>query len=244
MKIGVGVTTYNRAHLIEQLIIAYKNTIEENDTILLFSDDGSTDDTLSILNSSGIAYLSEATKNIALNKNRALKYLYDNNCDYYFLLDDDLIPIKSGWITAYINAFNNTPVKHFLWASPEWGSIVEQKMYGETKVDIYDHPIGVFYAMTKEVVDNVGAFDYGMHRYGFEHVDWTLRAQRCGYTDTEGWNFPHLHETSDSFVNLGQTNSLLNIEVTHNELIDMSGFNERRMNNNTKENIIHIPFQS
>jgi hypothetical protein len=150
------------------------------------------------------------------------------------------VPTKKGWISLYIEAIDNTPIKHFLYA---WGDCVEKKYYDNIEVYIMNHIPGILYTMNRIVVEKVGAFDYRMKRYGFEHVDWTMRAQMAGYLGTEGWKFPHLKVVEDYFTVLSELNTLYKEGLNAGHLVEYSAFNQNILDKHVKENIIYIPFE-
>src|SRR3990167_10622112 len=105
MKMGVGVTTYNRPKHLElwkEQISKFSSTNSPgyyfetyiaNDGIVSF-------DKQQTLSRKGIAY----------RKNECLRVLKD--CDYVFLFDDDCFPIKSGWVGFFIEAHKASGQHH------------------------------------------------------------------------------------------------------------------------------------
>ena len=95
MKIGIGVTSYNRPkHLdlwVEQILPITPENVKVHIEV-----DKDTD-------RMGVAY----------RKNECLKAL--KGCDYIFLFDDDCFPIAEGWIDFFINAHKETGQHHFLY---------------------------------------------------------------------------------------------------------------------------------
>src|ERR1044071_5616458 len=102
MKIGIGVTTYNRpSHIALWKEQVYKHAPECDYQIYIASD-------------------SFVREGIAFRKNECLKAL--RNCDYIFLFDDDCFPIKNSWTNYYIDAHKISGQHHFLYLQ-ETGTI-------------------------------------------------------------------------------------------------------------------------
>ena len=158
MRIGIGVTTYNRPQHLE----LFKSQIEKylpKDAKLF------------------IAFDDIERKGIAFRKNECLENLKD--CDYIFLFDDDCFPIKEGWADYFISESNATKQQHFMYLK-ETATI--QKIRTVANVDEYDNCGGAMLFLTKEVIEKVGGFckDYG--RYGFEHAGYSNRIHQAGLT--------------------------------------------------------------
>jgi len=103
--IGIGVITFNR---IDMLKITLGRILQhtKGDYKLLVADDGSTDGTLNYLQENNISYVTGKNKGVCTNKSRALFHLKD--CDYIYIIEDDIFPIKDGWETIYIDAIHDS----------------------------------------------------------------------------------------------------------------------------------------
>lgn len=157
MKIGIGITTFNRdKHLHLCLSQINANT---GDYVLHVANDN--------IDRKGVAY----------RKNQCLEALKD--CDYIFLFDDDCFPIKKGWVEYFIRQHKLTSEHHFLYLK-ETGSI--KKINTVDGIDWFDNCGGCFMFLTKEVVEKVGGFskEYGI--YGFEHAGYSERIYKAGLT--------------------------------------------------------------
>ena len=159
MKIGIGVTSFNRpAHLdlwVEQIT---KHSPEDVKVHIEIDK-------------------KEDRKGIAFRKNNCLRALKD--CDYIFLFDDDCFPIADGWIDYFINAQERTGQHHFLYLK-ETTDI--RCIVNNGDVNIYNNCGGAFMFLTKEVIKKVGGLckDYGM--YGYEHAGYSHRIHAAGLT--------------------------------------------------------------
>lgn len=157
MKIGIGVTSFNRpAHLdlwVEQIT---KHSSEDVKVHIEIDK-------------------KEDRKGIAFRKNNCLRALKD--CDYIFLFDDDCFPIADGWIDFFIEKHKATNQHHFLYMRPTTNIRIVK---AEKDINIFTNCGGVFMFLTKEVIKKVGGFckDYGM--YGYEHAGYSHRIHSAG----------------------------------------------------------------
>jgi len=148
MKIGIGVTTYNRPECLAKWIEQIDKTTSQENTLTYIAAD--TD---------------EDRKGIAARKNECLRALKD--CDYVFLFDDDCYPIKAGWI----NFFVNSGYEHLLYCT----RLRHKKRNKIGDLLIFEDCGGVFMFMKKSAIDRVGAFNERFGLYGFEHADYSNR---------------------------------------------------------------------
>jgi len=178
LRIGVGITTWNREHMVVQTIESLRAAalcpLE-----FFVSDDGSTDRTVDALKAvTGISWLTARNRGIAWNKNRALFYLHRiRKCDVVLLIEDDVQPTKKGWDVEWLLA--TLSFGHVNYA-PE----------GFLKNDadgVWYNPIrsglltGQCSGFTSEALDYVGYLDSRFRRFGHEHVEHTMRMIRAGY---------------------------------------------------------------
>lgn len=157
MKIGIGVTSYNRpAHLdlwVEQVT---KHSPEDVKVHIEIDK-------------------KEDRKGIAYRKNECLKAL--QKCDYIFLFDDDCFPVADGWIDFFISMHKKTNQHHFLYLK---STTTLRKTSTVKDINIFDNCGGAFMFLTKEAIQKVGGFckDYGL--YGFEHAGYSNRIYSAG----------------------------------------------------------------
>jgi GT2 family glycosyltransferase len=196
MKIGIGVTTYNRPKHLElwkqKINNFFPRTTElytENneprikqkyETIIHIANDGIVSfDKQQTLSRKGIAY----------RKNECLRAFKD--CDYVFLFDDDTFPIKEGWAEFFINASKLTGQKHFMYLkdTPTLRKINSFSREGYT-ADIYDNCAGCMMFFTKEAIEKVGAYNPKYGIYGYEHAGYSNRIHKAGLTPLGSYSCP------------------------------------------------------
>lgn len=149
VKIGIGITTYNRPEMLEKCV-SYIDKYTTNYKLHI-SDD------------------SVERRGVAYRKNECLRALKD--CDYIFLFDDDCYPIKNGWVEFFINSGH----EHLLFLNKYFhGNPIEHTYYLE-----YRNCGGCFIFLTKQAVENVGAFNEKFDTYGFEHAEYSNRVYGC-----------------------------------------------------------------
>jgi len=157
MRLGIGVTTYNRPE-VSQLCISQIEKHTENYQLFVTND---------LFDRKGIAW----------RKNECLRALKD--CDYIVLFDEDCFPIKKGWDWHLVYCSAATKEQHFLYLK-ETSHI--KKIKEDYLVSYYNNCGGCMMFITKEVIEKVGGFnkDYGL--YGFEHAGYSIRINKCGLT--------------------------------------------------------------
>lgn len=154
MRIGIGITTYNRPQHLKQCL---KN-------ILAFDD--RPDNKIYV-------HHDKEQRGIAYGKNKCLEALKD--CDHIFLFDDDCFPKKEGWI----NFFVNSGQEHALYMNKDYGLFAQNEQIG-----YYANASGVFMYLTKKVFKAVGYFNPSYGRFGFEHAGYSKRIFNAGLTLT------------------------------------------------------------
>ncbi len=89
MRVGLGITTYNRPECLRKCLEQIRKHTNLDDVILYVATDTDKD-----------------RRGVACRKNECLRALKD--CDHIFLFDDDCYPINDGWIDLFIDSgFNH-----------------------------------------------------------------------------------------------------------------------------------------
>ncbi|MDY6957697.1 MAG: glycosyltransferase [Halobacteriota archaeon] len=206
-KRGVGICTYNRSVHLRSLIQSVIQTTPEG-TRIVVCDDGSTDETPYVVTEfQDVLYLRGPNLGVGANKNRALWALQD--CAFIAILEDDLVPIKSGWFERYQNVAICTDIHHFCRVQdkrveetvPEFTEWMKTKGY----TPIYGpSPRGDFTFITNTVIQDVGGFHPKFVGAGYAHGEWSNRVVKAGLV-------PHplrwidILELSACFVQRGDT---------------------------------------
>ena len=177
MRLGIAVTTYNRAEMLDEHLRKLK-AMTASEHIIVVCDDGSTDTTLATAASANAdVVITGANKGIAWNKNRGLFYLHTfTDCDAYLLLDDDVCPQIQGWDLEWLIATLTLGHVNFC-RDP---SRVRFGLSTARDPGFADQVAGACIGFSREAVSRVGYFDTRFGRYGHEHSDISFRTVRAG----------------------------------------------------------------
>lgn len=115
-------------------------------------------------------------------KNKCLELLDD--CDHIFLYDDDCFPLKNGWHIPYVCADENHLSFTF-----------DRKIIGHRDgLTEYELPSGCMLYINRKCLDVIGGFDTEYKGYGYEHVDYSVRAFNAGLTSAKFLDIENSHE--------------------------------------------------
>lgn len=176
-KIGVAITTYNRADAVLEQIAAIRR-LSISDIELVACDDGSHDGTRERLAAEGVTCLGGLNRGIAWNKNRGIFYLFNTiGVDVAILMDDDIVPTIHAWEIEWREAALRYGHINFL--AP--GQNLTGGGLTAENVGIASNLGGPCMAISREAFASVGYMDSRFGRYGHEHTDYTTRFIRAGY---------------------------------------------------------------
>ncbi|HEY2200724.1 MAG TPA: glycosyltransferase [Solirubrobacteraceae bacterium] len=176
--LGVGVITYERRGLLEQLFASLAE-LTESPHELVVADDGSRDGTVEWCRDRGLRVVSGVRRGVAWNKNRALFALAHLGCDPLVLLEDDAYPVVHGWERDWIEG---TRRWHHL--GYHHAKVAKHTVSGTgTPADPFVNPAATAQCLSvsAEVVVKVGFFDPRFRGWGHEHAEWTTRIKTAGY---------------------------------------------------------------
>jgi glycosyltransferase involved in cell wall biosynthesis len=225
-KIGVGIVTYNRPDFFKKCFDSIP--IENIDQLVVVNDGSKLP--FHLFDTQLIQH--ETNKNVGESKNDAMRYLLDNNCDYIFTLEDDII-IKDPLIfEKYINASKETGIQHFNFGysqrenldsnlKPVWRKIIE---YKNSKIVLNQNILGAFTFYTKKALQTVGLHHKDFNKGHGDHLELTYRAYKHGLT-TPFWWFADVYGSWDMIEN--QSNFTTDSKVRNPETIQKY-FNEAR----------------
>jgi glycosyltransferase involved in cell wall biosynthesis len=214
MKIGIGVISYNRPDECQRVCEGILQTLPPH------GHDYQTICCLDQEDTSGYEFIDKyfgldarPNRGIAVNKNRVLKQLKDN--DYIFLFEDDLMPKQKGWIELYIEAARETKMEHFNHIRLDHReNLLQVKRYNTCTMGWYERNTAQLMVFTRNVINTVGAFDERYGRYGFEHSDYTRRCKEAGLCMPRDHGRNHFIMESDLFfTEIDQTTSLPQEEI-------------------------------
>ena len=178
-RLGIAITTFERCDALEeQLALLADFTSEPFD--LVVSDDGSTDDTLAMLEGRGVATVTGRNRGVAWNKNRGIFHLlHRTTAEIILLLDDDVVPTIHGWEQEWIAA--TEAFGHVNFMPPH---LREHLITGRCRAadpGISTMVGGQCMGVARRALAAVGFFDPRFGQYGHEHADFSFRCARAGF---------------------------------------------------------------
>lgn len=147
-------------------------------------------------------YKNEQNLGVAKTKNKALKHLYDADCEHIFLMEDDIYIKDNKVFDAYIQASKDTGIQHFNFSqhgmmNKKWpGGTPNPKHiidYGNSRVAFYTHCVGAFSYYSRKSLEEVGYMDEKYYN-ACEHVDHTYKIIKEGL-HPPFWYFADIDES-------------------------------------------------
>lgn len=204
-KIGVGVITCNRPKYLQNLLDTLKPCQHVIDELVVVND-GSLVEGIEL--SKGEWINNSSNLGVAKTKNKALKYLFEKNCKYIFLIEDDVTVKNKKVFEKYIEAFKKTGIRHFNYgpgtpfnrkqdtsfdihnrhdlssdSEPNPKIVID---YGSVKIALYEHVAGMFSFFERSVLESVGFLDERFYN-AWEHVEHTYRIIKAGFHPPFWW---------------------------------------------------------
>lgn len=116
-------------------------------------------------------------RGVAYSKNICLELLDD--CDYIFLLDDDIHPVSQRWTDLFLRMQEATGIQHF---SLVWKYETRQAAVGGIEYLQARHASGVMNFFTRKAIQAAGGNDLRFGLWGHEHIELSLRIHNQGLT--------------------------------------------------------------
>ena len=213
IKIGVGIITCNRPHYLKGLLDSIPQESGIDELVVVNDGDPLSDDIAFANKDFDFSHVSWIQNNVNLGvgktKNKALKYLIDKDCDYLFLIEDDMIILDPTVFKQYIDAYKISGIHHFNYGpgSPfnrkqtiknfdlhnrhllDQNTAPNPKMildYKTCKIALYEHTVAMFSFYTREIIEKVGYIDEQFYN-AWEHVDHTYCIIKAGYHPPFWW---------------------------------------------------------
>ena len=206
-KIGVGIITCNRIDYLRNLLKTLPN--EVIDELVVVNDGKPLNDYVEKEFNYGYWIDNPVNLGVGKSKNKAMKHLVSLNCDYIFIIEDDMIIKDPCVFDKYIEAYKKSGIHHFNYGpgSPfnrkqniafdlhnrhllDQHSELNPRMIVEydknTKVVMYEHTVAMFSFFTREILEKVGYIDEEYYN-AWEHVDHTYRIIKAGYHPPFWW---------------------------------------------------------
>lgn len=193
MKIGIGITTFNRAACLEEMLS--RNLWAFRDKMVIISDDGSTDSTQKVIEKFNFSCITSSNTGVANSKNRLFVALQE--CDYIFMSDDDVL-VSDNFEQFYLKAHLKTQIQHFTFNPPgeHWGETGKESVFGDIVIQHPEYSGGAFSFYTKKVLEVCGGYSTWSHR------DYSERIWSCGLSGKEKVNHIKGSENLISLMNV------------------------------------------
>jgi glycosyltransferase involved in cell wall biosynthesis len=179
IKLGIGVTTFNRRRKLETCISQLQKLTSQPFSLAV-ADDGSNDGTVAMCARQQIVCLTGENMGIAWNKNRALVFLHlILECDVIILLEDDSYPNNLDWQADWIEGAQK-------WGHVNFGGswFRERLLSGTGKVNspfLSTSLTGQCAAFSRRALSVCGFMDSRFKSYGYEHAEHSSRLVRAGF---------------------------------------------------------------
>jgi glycosyltransferase involved in cell wall biosynthesis len=191
-KIGIGIVTCDREHFFKQTFKSVNNALTNysNHEYIVVNDgiNSLVDPPSNTISTSG-------RQGVAIAKNIALKHLLEKECNYIFLIEDDVIIKRSDVFEKYILASKLSGIQHFNFAfhgRDNYNSVGQPaiKLRVEYSRDVavccYPNVYGAFSFYTKICLEKVGLMDVAYYN-AMEHVDHTYFISKANMTTPFRW---------------------------------------------------------
>lgn len=131
---------------------------------------------------------------VSYSKNKCLSALYETECEYFFLFDDDCFLTQPKWYELYLNSklehacytfdrnlINSIPSHYWITHTTGW-----DVAYNE-----YDAPNGCMMFFTRKCIEVAGGWDTDFKGYGYEHVSLSDRIFNAGLIPSRYIDIPN-----------------------------------------------------
>ncbi len=174
-RIGIGITTHNRYDLFKKSYGEVKQRLPQG-AVLVVVDDAST------IPVPEADFRFNSNVGIAVAKNKCLELLYKQDCDHYFLFDDDVWPVSDRWYEPYCKS--KEPHLNYIFKNFATGKQLNDtiELYRDSEIVAYSHTRGCRLYINRDVLERVGGMDPIYQRWGFEHGSWSDRIFMAGLT--------------------------------------------------------------
>ena len=212
-KIGVGIVTHERLDYLKRLLESLGSCQEVIDELVVVNDGKPINNFKLVF---GTWLQNETNQGVAKSKNKAMNHLLDKDCDYIFIIEDDMLIKDKSVFEQYINAYKTSGIHHFNYGP---GSPFNRKQtiqnpdlhnrhlldentepnpklivdYKTCKIALYEHVTGTFSFYTKQILGVVGVMDERFFN-AWDHVDHTYGVIKAGYHPPFWW-FADIHDS-------------------------------------------------
>lgn len=194
MKIGIGVITCNRKTFLENLINSLEKCKESISELIIVNDGEALYD---LKLPFGTLINNDTNEGVGRSKNKALNHLIKSECDYIFLIEEDMLILDKDIFKEYIKASEETGIKHFMFGyhgpankngisggEPCPRTIVQYP--SGRKIAFNTHCVGSFCMYTLDSLKEVGIIDE-VFVNTWEHISHSYDLVKAGYAPGYWW---------------------------------------------------------
>lgn len=202
-KIGCGIVTFNRPTQLRKLYDSLPHHLLDH---LVIINDGAWYPEFSEYDPAVFLH-NDTNLGVGKSKNKALSLLIEQQCDHFFLIEDDIFIKNPAVFELYILTSKLTGIQHLNYsqhglmnrtASGEPNPVLNIDYGQSINLPLYRHCVGAFSYYSKLSLERAGLMDETFHN-ALEHVDHTL-AIINQQMHPPFWFFPDI---SDSHLYLG-----------------------------------------
>lgn len=164
MKIGIGITTYNRNAVLDATLLKITQFLPTEAEVVVVDDGSATPHPKA-------TYRFETNQGTPIAKNKCLELLYNLGCEHFFLFDSDCYPLQPDWEKPYIASVE----RHLNFTFKYSFEIINGHK-------VHSNPNGCMMYIHRSVLDVVGGFDVGFKFYGYWHGAFSNRVFNAGLT--------------------------------------------------------------
>jgi GT2 family glycosyltransferase len=195
MKIGIAISTYSNPNTTETRFNVIKNSLtslekniknsEYEIYVVVVVDGPIPEKHITILNNFDFnLYFKTENGGVARIKNTSIRLLLEQNIDIGFLADDDVL-YKKNFLQPYVNSIVKGNIPHMGYCQVpekvhprnEWGKMGYIKT-NYNGIEVMKHggkSVGCWLSFTPELIKKIGFFKVMDGKYGYEHINFTLR---------------------------------------------------------------------
>lgn len=201
-RIGLVITTFNSQSYFDTLFNSIP--LEKIDHLVIVNGGEEYTQNYAAI-SSKIKWIQHDTVKFAsVARNDGLKYLQEQECDYYFICEDDMIILDPDIFQAYINASKLSGIEYLCYASNAWETgprfartpKLQVQYSHDTIINLYAHTCNEFTFRTKRMLENAGLYDEQLRcMFDIDSIIRMCNTLLC----PPFWNFPDISD-SDRYI--------------------------------------------
>lgn len=206
-KIGIGIVTYNREDYFKQVIASIPDNVGD----IVVINDGSPYPQSTYPKHVKEVIQHSSNKCVGISKNEALRWMMQNGCEHFFLIEDDMKMLRADVFETYIRAaeasgiwhmnygpgspFNRVqdpriPIdletRHLLSETSDPNPRLIVEVAKDIKIALYRHTVAMFSYFLRGVIKHVGYMDEH-YKNAWEHCCHTYRIAKAGLHPPFWW---------------------------------------------------------